>query len=189
MTAKTPLRLNLGCGSSRMEGFLGVDLYGEPDIRMDLEKFPWPWEDSSVDEIAMIHVLEHLGRDPNTFIGVIKELYRVCRNGALIHIAVPHPRHDNFLGDPTHVRPVTAQMMQLFDRALCEQFQRDGASNTPLAIYHNVDLRIRDLNLVLEAKYFEMLNQNKITQAELEDLVSTRNNVVSEIRLDMEVRK
>ncbi|HTS86575.1 MAG TPA: hypothetical protein VMG61_15815 [Usitatibacter sp.] len=189
MNTRAPLRLNLGCGSKRMDGYVGVDLYGEPDIRLDLETFPWPWADSSVDEIMMEHVLEHLGRDPDGFIGIIKELYRVCRNGAVIHIIVPHPRHDNFLGDPTHVRPITPQVMQLFDRTLCEQFQRDGISNTPLAIYHNVDLRIRNMNMALEQKYFDMLNQKKITQAELEDLVSTRNNVVSEIRLDMEVRK
>ena len=119
---KAPLKLNLGCGSTKFDGFIGVDMYGNPDVRHDLEKFPWPWADSTVDEVALVHVLEHLGRDPDVFIGIIKELYRVCRNGALIHIVVPHPRHDNFLGDPTHVRPITYQVMQLFDKSLCEQF-------------------------------------------------------------------
>ena len=55
------LKLNLGCGNNKYDGFLNVDKFGEPDIKWDLEKFPWPWEDNSVDEIRIIHVLEHLG--------------------------------------------------------------------------------------------------------------------------------
>ena len=37
----------------------------------------------------------------------MKELYRISCDQANIHISVPHPRHDDFLADPTHVRPIT----------------------------------------------------------------------------------
>ena len=53
------LRLNLGCGMNHIEGFLNVDRFGEPDLRHDLEVFPWPWPDDSVCEIMLEHVLEH----------------------------------------------------------------------------------------------------------------------------------
>ena len=47
------------------------------------------------------------GRIRRVFLGMMKELYRICRDGAEIEINVPHPRHDNFIGDPTHVRIIT----------------------------------------------------------------------------------
>ena len=48
------LRLNLGCGMKRIDGYLNVDRFGEPDLRHDLEVVPWPWPDDSVNEILLI---------------------------------------------------------------------------------------------------------------------------------------
>jgi hypothetical protein len=184
-----PIKLNLGCGARLFEGYVNVDKYGNPDVRHDLERFPWPWADSSVEEVRLIHVLEHLGRDPDVFIGIMKELYRVCRSGARVHIEVPHPRHDDFIGDPTHVRPVTMQMMMLFDRAACEEWQRQGFANTPLAIYHDVDFRIVRHTLVPDEHYRTLLEAKRMTFEELSFAARSSNNVVVEIHLELEVRK
>lgn len=177
------LKLNLGCGSNKMPGYVNVDLYGEPDVRQDLESFPWPWVDSSVEEIYLSHVLEHLGAAPNVFIQIMKEMYRVSANGAKIHIIVPHPRHDHYLGDPTHVRPVTPQMLALFDRAQCETWQAKGYSNTPLALFHGVDFQMIECAYVLDQKY-----QN-VPPKDIEQLMNERNNVCAEIRMVFQVRK
>ena len=90
------MKLNLGCGNYKMDGFFNVDkfAYCEPDEVVDLEVFPWPWADNAVDEVVMSHVLEHLGQETKVYFGIIKELYRVCGDGAEVRIAVPHPRHD-----------------------------------------------------------------------------------------------
>ena len=53
------LRLNLGCGFKQLEGYVNVDRFGNPDLKFDLETFPWPWLDNSVIEIKLIHILEH----------------------------------------------------------------------------------------------------------------------------------
>ena len=45
---------------------------------MMCKQFPWPWGESSVDEVHLIHVLEHLGREPHVYLGIMKELWRVC---------------------------------------------------------------------------------------------------------------
>ncbi|HLO64329.1 MAG TPA: hypothetical protein VK165_15330, partial [Azonexus sp.] len=102
--AEAKLKLNLGCGRRKREGFVNVDSQAgcQPDLVLDLEKTPWPWPDDSVDEIDLIHVLEHLGQAPEVYLGVMKELWRVCCDGARIRIMVPHPRSDDFLNDPTH---------------------------------------------------------------------------------------
>lgn len=183
------LKLNLGCGARKFEGWVNVDKFGEPDVKHDLESFPWPWPDSSVDEVRLIHVLEHLGAASEVFIGIMKELFRVCAAGAKVLVVVPHPRHDNFLGDPTHVRPITHQLMTLFDRQLCEQWQAAGYANTPLAIYHGVDFEIVQYHKVPDEPYVTLMQEGAIGQEEMAAFERERNNVIAEIQLTLQVRK
>lgn len=183
------LKLNLGCGGRKFDGFVNVDKYGEPDVRHDLEVFPWPWDDSTVGEVKLIHVLEHLGRDPEVFIGIMKELFRVCRRGARVLIVVPHPRHDNFLGDPTHVRPITHQVLTLFDRKLCEEWQAAGYANTPLAIYHSVNFRITGFQKVPAEPYLTLIQEGTIGPPEMDEFELSRNNVIVELHFALEVVK
>ena len=59
------MKLNLGCADRRIEGFTGVDITPGPcvDQVVDLEG-PWPWPDSSVEEVKAHDVFEHIGEDP-----------------------------------------------------------------------------------------------------------------------------
>ena len=117
------MRLNLGCGFNKSTGYVNVDSSKlcAPDVLHNLEQTPWPWEDSSVDEIVMRHVLEHLGATTDVYFSVLREMYRVCRPDARITIVVPHPRHDDFLHDATHVRAVTLEGLSMFSRKNCEE--------------------------------------------------------------------
>src|SRR5687767_8310331 len=112
------MKLNLGCGQNKLQGYVNTDREPavKPDVLMDLEKFPWPFEDDSVDEVVAFHVLEHVGATSEMFVRIMQELYRVCRAGAEVRIAVPHPRHDNFFDDPTHVRAITPMTLELFSK-------------------------------------------------------------------------
>lgn len=177
------MKLNLGCGQNRMAGYVNTDRQpaAEPDVVMDLEEFPWPFDDDSVEEVVADHVLEHTGRDPDVFIGIMQELYRVCRGGATIRIAVPHPRHDNFLDDPTHVRAVTPMTLQLFSRRNNLEWKALGASNSPLALYAGVDFELRDVQVIIDEKYQDA--------PDLEQLVQRSNNVATEYRMVLEVIK
>ena len=183
------MKLNLGCGQQRLAGYVNVDKYGSPDLRHDLEVFPWPWPDSSIEEVLLHHVLEHLGQSPQVFIGVIKELYRVCKPGTLLRIAVPHPRHDHFLADPTHVRPISADVFYLFSRKLNLEWQTMGLANSPLALHHGVDFEVIEHVFILEEKYRAALAAGEINQPALDALIIERNNVVREIQLTVRVIK
>ncbi len=108
------MKLNLGYGENKYEGFVNVDKFGTPDLKSDLEKFPQPWKDNSVDEIRLIHVLEHLGKDVDVYFSTFKELHRISNDGALITIFVPHFRHDFFFNDQKHVRVITPESLELF---------------------------------------------------------------------------
>lgn len=82
------MKLNLGCGDKKREGFTNVDICGDPDVRCDLSKFPWPFENQSVDEVFSEHFLEHV----QDFEKIIYEIHRILKPGGVMHFKVPHFR-------------------------------------------------------------------------------------------------
>jgi hypothetical protein len=185
------LKLNLGCGNRKMDGFLNVDCVEvcQPDRVVDLEKTPWPWVSDSVDEINLTHVLEHLGQSTDVFLAIIKEMYRICRDGARIEITVPHPRSDHYLGDPTHVRPVTVPMLSLFDQRLNRRNAAIGAANTPLGIILGVDFEVESAVHALEPEWQAKLSSGQMSEAEMALAVRQYNNVVLQSTFVWRVRK
>jgi hypothetical protein len=183
------VKLNLGCGTNKAPGFVNVDRAHGPDVVHDLEVFPWPWADSSVDEVRAHHVLEHLGATPALFIGVMKEMHRVCRNGAKVEIVVPHPRHDDFMNDPTHVRPITLNVLALFSKSYNRKWEKDGSANTKLALEHDIDFEPITEALQLEPRVQKMLDTRRIGEDMLETMIKERNNIVKAIHLTLECRK
>ena len=185
------MKLNLGSGSKILKGYVNVDKfqYYNPDVVHDLEKFPYPFEDNSVDEILLSHVLEHIGQNPDVFNNIVKEFYRICKNNSIIDIRVPHPRHDHYIADPTHVRPITQMTLNLYDRELNEHWKSTGAANTLLAIINNVNFKIVETIVNLEKKYHDLLKENKITQEKLEEYINKYNNVVVETQFILKVIK
>jgi SAM-dependent methyltransferase len=166
-----------------------VDRAHEPDVKHDLESFPWPWADSSIDEIRAHHVLEHLGADFKTFVGVMKEMHRVCKNGAVLEIVVPHPRHDDFLNDPTHVRPITLNVLSLFSRTWNTKWEKDGSANTKLAFEYGIDFEPKEEAFQLEQRVQDAYDRGQINQDGLVVLMKERNNIVKAIHLKLECVK
>jgi hypothetical protein len=179
------LRLNMGCGMNHLDGFLNVDRFGEPDLRYDLESFPWPWPDDSVCEVMLEHVLEHLGQDPNVYLGIMKELYRVCQDGARIRIIVPHHRHDNFSNDPTHVRAVTVDGMTLFSQRLNRHWIEKGFANSPLGIYLGIDFEVSEVNLQPSELWLRMQAQQSLDIKALVQLSAMYNNLIDEVQMTL----
>lgn len=176
------MRLNLGCGNRKRQGWHNVDNSPDcsPDELVDLERVPWPWPDNSVDEIFLSHVLEHLGQAADVYFGIIKEIYRVCRDGATITVIAPHPRHDFFLFDPTHVRPVTAEWLNIFSQATNRRLMAQGHANTPLGVYLGVDLRVKSAKHDLDDRWRDRLQRGEITEADLNFAQATYSNVVTQ---------
>lgn len=139
------MKLNLGCGYNKMEGYVNVDKDANcnPDIVTDLEK-KLPFEDNSADEIVLNHVLEHLGKDVETYFSLWKEFYRVLKDQGVIKIVVPHWNHENFHHDPTHVRKVTPTGVNMFNQERNMQVIRDGGQETTLGLQLGIDVSVEE---------------------------------------------
>ena len=83
------MKLNLGCGEKKREGYVNVDMYGSPDIQVDLSQFPWPFESDSADEVFSEHFLEHVIDYDET----IQEMHRILKPKGILHFKVPHFRN------------------------------------------------------------------------------------------------
>ena len=165
------MKLNLGCGYNKVPGFVNVDSNPlcEPDLIADLES-TLPWEDNSVDEILLNHVLEHLGQDTKTYLKMWQEFYRVLKDGAQILISVPHHRHDLFFQDPTHVRVITPESIDMFNqRKNTENIEAKNQTST-LGLQLGIDIAVTDVRYQLTDSYEKHLHDTKQTVLDLEDM-------------------
>jgi SAM-dependent methyltransferase len=90
------IRLDLGCGYVKPEGFIGIDdLSGEgaqfpdeqraPDLFLDLNSEPLPFAEGSCAEVRSSHFLEHSDLDH-----IFDEAFRVLRPGGVFFFVVPY---------------------------------------------------------------------------------------------------
>ena len=187
------MKLNLGCGPRRLEGWVNVDTVAgfNPDRVMDLDQTPWDLPDGAAEEVLLNHVLEHLGASTASFLGVMSELYRVCCDGALIRINVPHPLHEHYRTDPSHVRPVTPQTLSMFSQAECDQAAAVASPMTPWAHILGVDFELASVQYVPDAHSETVLRERGVLRQDdrAEDFAEIFANLIAEIRMELRVRK
>jgi SAM-dependent methyltransferase len=95
-----PIILNIGAGVKTIPGMISIDLYGNPDIRWDLNKVPWPFEANSVDQIFACHVFEHLPGWWDAF----QECARILKPGGVLDMRVPDESSSKALTFKDHVK-------------------------------------------------------------------------------------
>ena len=188
---KRSLRLNLGCGFDKKTGWINVDKspLSKPDQLVDLEQIPWPWDDSSASEIQLRHVLEHLGETTDVYLAIIGEMWRICRHGALVRIIVPHPRHDHYLNDPTHVRPITVQGLEMFSQKRNQEWIDKGIANTPLGLQIGVDFEIVSFDVVPDEPWRGQIKRGDIQSDQLQEAMRIYANVIMETTIVMRTIK
>lgn len=78
------MKLHLGCGKRKLEGWLNIDLH-DSDHDCDIRKLPF--EDNSADEIMAIHVCEHFY--VREILGILQDWYRVLKPGGVFVAELP----------------------------------------------------------------------------------------------------
>ena len=180
------MKINLGSGQKRIPGFLNIDIdnNSKPDFILNLETDILPFEDNTIDGVIAHHILEHLGTG---FFHCVKELYRVCKHNTTIDVRVPHPRHDTFLIDPTHKRPVFPHTLDMFSK---ERNRLDIANNgceTPIGLINDVDIRVINFMPVLDEYWQKEFQQ--MTEKQCDYAARTFNNVILEYQIQWVVFK
>jgi SAM-dependent methyltransferase len=109
---KMTIKLDIACGYNKKQGYIGVDLWKGADLVCNLEEFPWPFEDNSVDAIFCSHYIEHV---PD-LVSFANELYRIMKTGAKAEIIAPYYTSIRAWQDPTHVRAISERTFQYFNK-------------------------------------------------------------------------
>ena len=134
------VKLQLGTGKNRMEGWVNCDLDPAPhiDCAFDAQK-DWPFPDNSATHIYASHMLEHL-TDPFTF---MKEAWRVLIPNGTMTLRMPYGAHRSAWWDLTHIRPWFPESFCMFQpgHAVCTGNPQHENWQWPLGVSH-VDMRI-----------------------------------------------
>ena len=81
------MKLNIGCGWKRMEGYVGVDIRKSRAADVVAPAWDLPYDDASIKEIFTSHMLEHLDEDQVD--KTLKEWHRVLRPNGKVVIRTP----------------------------------------------------------------------------------------------------
>jgi len=120
---KKQINLDLGCGDSQREGFIGMDVRPLPnvDIVHDIEVFPYPIPDGVCNTIIMSHVWEHI--KPWLSMRVMDEVWRLLKEENIakgikagkVALSFPYGVSFPFVQDPTHCNPSNEATWDYFD--------------------------------------------------------------------------
>lgn len=114
------MKLDLGCGNKKKEGFIGVDIISMPGVDkvIDLGKYPWPFKDNSIEEIYCSHYIEHT----SDLVKFMDEVWRICKNGAKLTFEAPYYTSTFAVQDPTHKRSVSGETFLYFNKKWREDY-------------------------------------------------------------------
>jgi len=185
------LKLNLGCGFDKREGYINLDGFSKcnPDILWDIENIQWPFADSTFDEILIKHVLEHVGQTFTMFRSIMQEIYRVSKPDAKIQIQVPNYKHVTFWADPTHVRAFDQLTFEMMSKQKNDQWIAQGANYTMLAYLMDVDFLLMSSGFVPDAFAANLLKDEQDPPMKLWEMNATNWNYVRELAFELKVIK
>lgn len=88
VVSQKTVRLNLGCGNTILDGYENYDKYPLNDKvkYIELNNLPLPFDDGSVDEILLSHIIEHLTVEKILF---FEDILRILKNGGKVIIKLP----------------------------------------------------------------------------------------------------
>lgn len=185
------MKLNLGCGFNKKKDFLNVDKFegAQPDLVYDLTQTPWPWEDSSVDEVHFDFSLEQMGDKPQDLLNIMKELYRVCEPHAKIQLLYFHPRHDQFYLNPLCVHRLSPEFLQLFSVQYNLKMIPAGSHDDNLGLMLGVNFEITSMKPHVDMMFQEDFETGRITEPEIFQRMRFENNICHVVHIEMKVVK
>jgi SAM-dependent methyltransferase len=131
--------LDVGCGINKREGAIGIDRNptSRADVLCDLDRFPYPFLDSSFDALQAVHVIEHL----SDVIRAMEEFHRLVRKDGEVWIVTPHYTDFSSFCDPTHRWHLNSFSLRYFGP------DHGGFGYYTAARFHEISVRVKLLAL------------------------------------------
>ena len=167
-------KLNFGCGLKIKKDFLNVDMQRGDGIdkSFDFDKYPYPLNDNSFTYVEAVYILEHL----NDVIKTVDELWRICKDKAIIKIVVPYYHSHAAYQSINHKHYFSeASMHYLFNIDESNPFLHDRKNKFKLVRWQ--------LNT---GKFWRWLPNNQWIRAAIGKYIP---NVIDEMIFEMEVVK
>jgi predicted SAM-dependent methyltransferase len=81
--------LNLGCGSSKIEGAVNIDseISCHPDLVHDFTKKALPFENGTIKQVFFFHTIEHISKRLHR--SILGEIHRVLEMDGIFYISYP----------------------------------------------------------------------------------------------------
>lgn len=158
--APMPRRVEIGCSTRKREGFFGIDIVSDVgvDLVADINR-GIPLCDNSVEHLLFTHSFEHF----SNFMFIVSEMWRVCKNKALIEIYAPYYTNIINLSNPYHKIYLTEYTFLFFADKECKFPKEVGPYSLSAGTAnegYNMRFRQEEVNFI----YFEPWN--KKTKAE-----------------------
>ncbi len=148
------MKLNIGCGNKRKEGFVGVDKFpcDAVDTLADINK-TLPFDANVVDEIWLDNVIEHV----TDISHLMAEMHRICKRGAKISIITPHYTSPSSWRDPTHLHHLSFFSMDHFEKSDVAHYTGGGyrVANKKLSFSGGIMGLIGRLIFMLSPRQYE----------------------------------
>ena len=178
-------KLHLGCGHNIKEGWINQDVANLPgvDLVHDLNQYPWPIENNSIEELYAKDVLEHL---PN-LIKVMEEIFRITTPKAKVYIAVPYWNSFESITDPTHVNQFNEYTFEFFDP------NKERCKNRPyytearfkiISIGYGISLLRPKIYIPIISRYY--IIQNRLLKWILSFFATYFNNIIVGLEIELE---
>lgn len=156
------MKLHIGCGYEHLEWWINTDIIQLPGVDqiLDLDSFPYPFDDNTVEEIYSAHVLEHVSDLWKT----MEEFTRICKPWAQIKVIVPYFSNPWTRADYTHKRGFTTATFAYFHpdffynhgaKIICKQFRIHFLWNRKQFLSSHPINRIPDFFINLAPKVYE----------------------------------
>ncbi|UOF00997.1 class I SAM-dependent methyltransferase [Bdellovibrio reynosensis] len=185
------MKLNLGCGFQKKEGFVNVDISAgcNADVVLDCATEKWPWADSSVDEVHFDFSLEQMGESKKDLQCILQELYRVCKNDAVIKIVFIHPRHDQFELNPLCSHRLSPEFFNLLSVSNNLSMIANGSFDTSLGLAWGVNFNMARHKYLVTSQLGQEMEAGRISEDQIRQRIPFDNNICHAVEVDLTVIK